>query len=634
MNLPSRFPLVRLLLAIAAVAVAALGLTAQAQASKSQQSMLQDDRVLTFQPGIFQNRSLDLMQQLGVDVVHSVVVWRRLSPASTSSKRPRGFDPSNPASYSPFDWDPYDALVRGAAMRGMQVQMTLSSPIPDWASHCPRKANKKHNCRPDVSLYKAFVTAVARRYSGSYRDENQLLEPLPAVRFWSFVNEPNLAGWLSPQKGGRHNSTRIAASLYRNLAYAGIDALHATGHARDTILIGDTAPLGGTALSNTPVDFYRDLFCMDSRGHKLRGSAARTQGCAHARRLDASGIAHHPYVRGAGPPLPSVRRNGAISIGQLSRLEQLIKQGGKVGMIPKGVGVWFDEFGVSSRPPDRKYGVPSAKQAAFLNQVDYLSYRDRYVRSVAQFELQDNPSSKSNRFQTGLVYGNGKPKPALRAYRIPIYVTPAGGKLRVWGQVRPAADGAAETVQVENRTSKKASFQTVTTVPVNVKGFVDVRVAKRPGAWRLLWIPSRGGLPLSSRIANVDRSNKAPQPGPSPGGPDTFVTLPPPFPNGQGAQYWDLELDFVRTALVPTAAATGHFGSGHVVMNPSGRDCNATCSQTFQDFTPVTLTASPDSGSTFKGWGGACAVAGTGACTVNMTQARKVTANFEYLLPA
>ena len=69
-------------------------------------------------------------------------------------------------------------------------------------------------------------------------------------------------------------------------------------------------------------------------------------------------------------------------------------------------------------------------------------------------------------------------------------------------------------------------------------------------------------------------------------------------------------------------------------MNPSGRDCNATCSQTFQDFTPVTLTASPDSGSTFKGWGGACAVAGTGACTVNMTQARKVTANFEYLLPA
>ena len=99
-------------------------------------------------------------------------------------------------------------------------------------------------------------------------------------------------------------------------------------------------------------------------------------------------------------------------------------------MIPTRLGVWFDEFGVSSRPPDRKYGVAVSKQAAFLNQIDYLAYRDRAVRSVAQFELQDNLSSRSNRFQTGLVYGNGKPKPALVAYRMPLYVTPAGRPAR------------------------------------------------------------------------------------------------------------------------------------------------------------------------------------------------------------
>ncbi|XAH25353.1 choice-of-anchor U domain-containing protein [Xylophilus sp. GW821-FHT01B05] len=47
------------------------------------------------------------------------------------------------------------------------------------------------------------------------------------------------------------------------------------------------------------------------------------------------------------------------------------------------------------------------------------------------------------------------------------------------------------------------------------------------------------------------------------------------------------------------------------------------------DSTPaasVTLTATPDAGATFLGWGGACI--GTGTCTVTMDQARSVTASF------
>ncbi|XAH23164.1 choice-of-anchor U domain-containing protein [Xylophilus sp. GW821-FHT01B05] len=47
------------------------------------------------------------------------------------------------------------------------------------------------------------------------------------------------------------------------------------------------------------------------------------------------------------------------------------------------------------------------------------------------------------------------------------------------------------------------------------------------------------------------------------------------------------------------------------------------------DSTPaasVTLTATPDAGQTFSGWGGACT--GTGTCTVAMDQARSVTAGF------
>jgi aryl-phospho-beta-D-glucosidase BglC (GH1 family) len=67
-------------------------------------------------------------------------------------------------------------------------------------------------------------------------------------------------------------------------------------------------------------------------------------------------------------------------------------------------------------------------------------------------------------------------------------------------------------------------------------------------------------------------------------------------------------------------------GGGTVTSTPSGINCGSTCSANFNGGTSVTLTATPAGGSTFAGWSGACA--GTGSCTVSMTQARSVTATF------
>ena len=71
-------------------------------------------------------------------------------------------------------------------------------------------------------------------------------------------------------------------------------------------------------------------------------------------------------------------------------------------------------------------------------------------------------------------------------------------------------------------------------------------------------------------------------------------------------------------------------GSGTVTSEPPGIDCGPSCnssSTTFSQSSTVTLTATPDTGSSFIGWsGGGCS--GTGVCIVTMNTDVEVTAGF------
>ena len=68
-------------------------------------------------------------------------------------------------------------------------------------------------------------------------------------------------------------------------------------------------------------------------------------------------------------------------------------------------------------------------------------------------------------------------------------------------------------------------------------------------------------------------------------------------------------------------------GEGVVASSPSGIDCGTNCSWSFARETEVTLTATPDVGSTFTGWtGGGCI--GRGPCRVKMNNNVNVMAAF------
>jgi len=67
-------------------------------------------------------------------------------------------------------------------------------------------------------------------------------------------------------------------------------------------------------------------------------------------------------------------------------------------------------------------------------------------------------------------------------------------------------------------------------------------------------------------------------------------------------------------------------GTGTVTSSPGGIICGSDCTEVYNAWTLVTLTATPDGSSTFSGWSGACT--GIGACIVTIDAAKSITATF------
>jgi len=82
----------------------------------------------------------------------------------------------------------------------------------------------------------------------------------------------------------------------------------------------------------------------------------------------------------------------------------------------------------------------------------------------------------------------------------------------------------------------------------------------------------------------------------------------------------------VPTVEFPLSVAKTGTGKGQVVSTPTGIECGTTCNAEFAEGTEVTLTATPEAGSSFSGWAGACS--GTGQCKVTVEEALEVRAEF------
>jgi len=486
-------------LALAALVV--LAFPASALADHTQESISQDDQFLLYSSTATVSRTLGTLRSLGVDRVRITVKWSAIAPDPSNAQRPAGFDATNPAAYPASGWAPYDRVVELAKAHGIAVQFNVTAPGPVWAMRSGAPIYwATVDWAPDSASFAQFVDAVGTRYSGTYAG-------LPRVSSWSIWNEPNQPAWLAPQS---YPGAAVSAWLYRLIVQAGFTGLYASGHTlgSDTILIGELAPEGyeqpGRLLAMTPMVFMRALYCVDRHFHRLRGVAASRVGCpttgsarsfvkANLGLFSATGFAHHPYYL-FFPPNHGASNPDYVPLANLHRLESGLDRAFRTYGVHGHLPIYITEYGYQTNPPDPTQRVTTAEQAVYINQADYLAWRNPRVRSVAQFLLRDSPPNTNlspsdpqywDSFQTGLEFVNGRHKPAYAAYRMPIWI-PAfhGRRAFVWGQVRPAFAGATALIQWARRHGRWRTLAHVRTVD----RFIAARV-RLPGTGlvRIKW---------------------------------------------------------------------------------------------------------------------------------------------------
>jgi len=487
-------PLVVLLVLGAACSM----LPATAGASPNQLSIFHDEPVLRGFTDKDPDQAMAEVKYLGADMVRTFVSWRDVAPRVNSRVMPAGFRPGDPDSPG-YDWSNYDAFVNRAERNGLPIYFTISPPLPNWASDepsvCPhaiagrRKLGKSCFWKPNTRQFALFVQAVARRYAGR-------------VSLYSLWNEPNLEHYLFPQlKTTRFGVVDVAAKRYRSLWLRGWRAIARHDPSmRNKVLFGETAAI------SSPVDTLRAALCLDPEGRPFRGRMRALQGCENPRRLPVGGFAHHPYGQFASGGV--FKRSGSddsLAMGYLGRLHDVIDGAARRGRIPPRREIYLSEFGFQSKPPDRFNGLSLGAQARSLNEADRLFYKDRRIRSVAQFELYDAPEPRNRDvFNTGLRFIDGGLKPAWKAYRIPLTVERiAPGVVEVWGQVRPA-QGRVTALVKANRRRDGRPFR-VRRVRTNRSGFFQIRVRRGDAEqlrYVLAWRAPSGEL-MRSRVARA-----------------------------------------------------------------------------------------------------------------------------------
>jgi hypothetical protein len=530
-----------------------------AHASTSLESWFSDDPGLLTAP----LQTLQNLRNLGVDRVRVSVRWVNVAPSPNSYTAPHGFNAANPAAYPRNAWTPFDKIAQAAKQTGVTLDFNVLGGAPLWATGpIPPKGGRYYSWEPNPAAYQQFVQAVGTRYSGSYNASSKSLQPgnshdIPRVSFWTVWNEPDYGPSLSPQ--GNPVCTRVttvhgkafcssqsaysaanlaiehAPAMYRGLVAAAWNGLHKTGHGSDMFVIGEVTPRGqpnpqtphgiwGLFNGMTPLNFVRNLYCLNSSYRPLTGQAAAVRGCPtnaagsaafrsqNPGLFQAKGFSVHPYSRYYAPNVELHNDPNYASLADIKNLENALDKSNSAYRSSTKFSIWSTEYGYITSPPKPHYDpydhppgyyVYQTQAAEYINWAEYISYKDPRIASYDQYLLFDPQAAiklyNFGGYASGLINYNGTKKLSYYAYVMPFFMpqttTSSGGSLEVWGGARPArwamldAPSDAEAAFVQFQPHSTGPWSNFATVPINnAKGYFDTHLTfPTSGSVRIVW---------------------------------------------------------------------------------------------------------------------------------------------------
>ena len=285
----------RLTLILALLCAAVAIVAPAAQASSKMVTMMQDDALLY-------RRTLRPAPPPWTSSRRWARTWSRCRSTGATWRRPvAGSRAASPR--------PTRRATTGA-------RTTRSSPGSSRAAcgRSSRSATPRRTGRPRRSRgARASTSRAPRSSSSSWRPSARAT---PAATGACPASTSGRSGTSRTSTAGSRHSVRkgvpTSPSIYRNLYLAAHGGLAATGHGGDTILLGELMPRArARATRSPPVEFLREMACLDSSYRQYTGKAAKRRGCKKVARIPTSGIAYHPYnrFRGIEQPAPAGRRD-------------------------------------------------------------------------------------------------------------------------------------------------------------------------------------------------------------------------------------------------------------------------------------------------------------------------------------
>jgi polysaccharide biosynthesis protein PslG len=316
-----------------------------------------NERLIALPPDELEE-TLERHEDLGIGLVRQTFDWAVIEPE-------RGA----------YDLTAYDALMEGAARRGVEVLPVLFNP-PAFRSAQPRTGAARGTYPPRrYADMGEFAGMLVRRYGpgGSFWLERPELEALP-LRAWQVWNEPSLPAFW-PEGPQAREYARLLAATAEGIRAADPEALVVTAGLPETD--------NGVPFERFVAGLYR-------------------AGADEA--FDV--LAIHPYARSAEDTIRAV-----------ARARKIMDRRGDDSPL------WVTEIGWASGGPPSSFTVGRRGQARRVRDVLVgLARRaeELRLRGVVYFNWQDGTVYEGGTdfwgLHTGLLPLTGAPKPAYRAF--------------------------------------------------------------------------------------------------------------------------------------------------------------------------------------------------------------------------